>query len=174
MHLQKLPQNVKYNNPRKMACSLPVKLIHPSITNQRSINSWQIIPCYNDWNSVCDIWISPVLANTYSCRIVWQIHKCPNNNLIVDRHLSIPCMKVATLHSVNSLSNTNHTRRCSTDIHSVVSKKGGIYQKWYLCFSILNRILAYHIYQVQHQYHWPSNSSFSPVSGKHYSTISED
>jgi len=112
-----------------VAWSLPVKLIHPSITNQRSINSWKIIPCYNDWNSVCDIWISPILANTYSCRIVWQIHKSPNNNLIVDRHLSIPCMKVATLHSVDSWSNTNHTRRCSTHIHSVVNRKGGMYQK---------------------------------------------
>jgi len=113
-----------------MDCSLPVKLIHPSITNQRSINSGKIIPCYNDWNSVCDIWISPILANTYSCRIVWQIHKSPDNNLIVDRHLSIPCVKVATLHSVNSWSNTSHTRRCRTHIHSVVNKKGDMTQNY--------------------------------------------
>lgn len=68
---------------------LPVKLLHSSISNQRSINCGKIISSKNDGNSVRNIRFSPVLSNTNSSRIIRQIHQSPNNNLIVDCHLSV-------------------------------------------------------------------------------------
>lgn len=69
--------------------NLPVKFFHSTVTNQGSINSWKIIPCDNDRDSACNIRFPPVLTDTNSCWIITQIHQRPNNNLIVDRHLSI-------------------------------------------------------------------------------------
>ena len=69
------------------AIRLPVELGHAAISHKRREHVAQVISSHNDWDSLYDITISPLLIYADSVGVVTDVHQRAHNNLVVHCHL---------------------------------------------------------------------------------------